>query len=464
MSRSTPNGSRRVSRSRIVLRRIAVAVVVLLVAAAGYVGFNYQSFINGISHINALVPGGTAYHTDQNILLVGDDHRPAGASAAELAQLGTTQDGGGTQTDTVMLLHIPASGANPTLVSFPRDSWVDVPGAGMHKLNAAFGIGAASGGAAGGAQMLVRIIQNLTGLHVDHFVRISLLGFYNVMAALGPVTVCLNHAVNDPYSAIDLPAGTSTLSPRQALAFVRQRHGLAGGDLDREARQQYFLSLEARNILTAGTLLDPVKLHNVISAVSSSIETDPGLNLLDLAAQVRGFGGHLTSATIPISGTPTIRVNGMDVSIVQINTAAMTTFISGIVHGAATSKPTAPAAPLPSSISLTVLNGGHVTGAAAAASAVLARAGFHTGTPASTGSQVATSVNYPAGDEAAAASVARYLSGATLKLVTGSTRIQVVLGTDGIVAHAIASTTTPVSGNPTPGPKVTTYGPASCVN
>jgi anionic cell wall polymer biosynthesis LytR-Cps2A-Psr (LCP) family protein len=87
---------------------------VLLLAAAGYVGFNYQAFVSGITHVNALVPGGSTDHTAQNILLVGDDHRPAGAWAAQLAQLGTTQDGGRTQTDTVMLLHVPANGARPT--------------------------------------------------------------------------------------------------------------------------------------------------------------------------------------------------------------------------------------------------------------------------------------------------------------------------------------------------------------
>ncbi|HEX3679869.1 MAG TPA: LCP family protein, partial [Galbitalea sp.] len=179
----------------------------ILLVAAGYVAFNYQTFIDGITHVNALVPGGHSSDKDENILLVGDDHRPAGATAAELAQLGTTQDGGATETDTIMLLHIPADGKNPTLISFPRDSWVDVPGVGMRKINSAFQIGSASGGASGGAQLLVRIIQNLTGLTVNHYVRISLLGFYDVVNAHGPVTVCLNHAVRDPYSGINLPAG-----------------------------------------------------------------------------------------------------------------------------------------------------------------------------------------------------------------------------------------------------------------
>jgi LCP family protein required for cell wall assembly len=450
-----------VSRRRIVLRRIVAIVVVLVLVGAGYVAFNYQSFIAGITHVNALVPGGHSSNKDQNILLVGDDHRPAGATAAELAKLGTTQDGGGTETDTIMLLHIPANGQNPTLISFPRDSWVNVPGVGMRKINSAFQIGAASGGASGGAQLLVRIIQNLTGLTVNHYVRISLLGFYNVVSALGPVNVCLNHAARDPYSGVNLPAGVSTLNASQALAFVRQRHGLPDGDLDREIRQQYFLSIEAQHILSAGTLLNPIKLHNVLSAVSSSIETDPGLNLPNLAAQVKGFAGHLSSATIPISGTPTIRVNGTAVSIVQVNTAAMPAFISQIVHGKATSTATPGLSPV--QISLTVMNGGAPAGAAGAASKALSGAGFKTGVPTDTTAQATTTVNYPSADAAAAAVVVRYLPGATLKLVPGSTGIQVMLGRDGVVANVAAGKAPPPAASSTAHP-ATSYTAGSCVN
>jgi LCP family protein required for cell wall assembly len=452
------------------VRRTVAIVVVLVLVAVGYVAFNYQSLVDGITHVNALVPGAAPVTKDENILLVGDDHRPAGATAAELAELGTTEDGGSDQTDTIMLLHIPADGKNPTLISFPRDSWVDIPGVGMQKLNAAYEIGARTGGDAGGAQMLVRVIQNMTGLTVNHYVDISLLGFYNVVNALGPVNVCLKEAVDDPYSGLDLPAGDSTLDAKQALAFVRQRHGLTDGDLAREARQQYFLSIEAKSILTAGTLLNPVKLHSVIAAVSSSIETDPGLNLLDLAAQVKGFDGHIASATIPIQGTPTIQVNGTAVSIVEVNTAATKAFIAGIIGAESTSPTTAAPQPQPSTISVDVLNGGDVTGAAALATSTLAKAGFVMGTPSNATAQATTTVNYPTGDSAQAAVVASYLPGSTTTLVSGSTQIQVVLGTDGVVANIAAGTSSTSAAAPATAPgatttpdATTTYTPESCV-
>jgi LCP family protein required for cell wall assembly len=458
------------TRGRVVVRRTVAVVVVMLLIAVGYVAFNYQTLASGITHVNALVPGASTDNKDENILLVGDDHRPAGASAAELAELGTTEDGGSAQTDTIMLLHIPANGKNPTLISFPRDSWVNIPGVGMQKLNAAYEIGARTGGDAGGAQMLVRVIQNMTGLTVDHYVDISLLGFYDVVNALGPVTVCLKEPVDDPYSGIDLPAGNSTLDAKQALAFVRQRHGLAAGDLAREARQQYFLSIEAKDILTAGTLLNPVKLHNVITAVSSSIQTDPGLNLLSLAAQVKGFDGHIASATIPIQGTPTIEVGGTPVSIVEVNTAATRAFIAGIIGTESAPTATATPQPQPSTISLDVLNAGHVNGAASLATSTLAKAGFITGTPSNTIVQATTTVNYPTGDAAQAAVVAGYLPGSTPKLVAGSTGIQVVLGTDGVLASATAgaSSASGAATATTPGAATstatTTYTPQSCVS
>jgi LCP family protein required for cell wall assembly len=451
-----PNRASR-SRRRIIVRRVIAIVVVLLVVAVGYVVINYTTFVNGITHVNA-IPGGTSDDRNENILLVGDDHRPAGASAAELAQLGTTQDGGTLDTDTIMVLHVPANGANPTLISFPRDSWVNVPGYGMRKINSAFELGAAHGGDAGGARLLITVVQNLTGLSIDHYVRISLLGFYDVVKALGPVRVCLKEAVHDPYSGINLPAGYSTLDARQALAFVRQRHGLPEGDLDREIRQQYFLSIEAHEILSAGTLLNPIKLHNVIAAVSSSIQTDPGLNLLNLAAQVHNFGS-IHSATIPILGTPTIFVGGTPVSIVQVNTAAIPAFMASILAPKSKSS----SGPPPNSITLTVANGGGVNGAATAASQALDAVGFHTDTPTTVPTQAKTTVEYPAADAAAAKVVAGYFPGAALAKTTGISQVEVILGTDHIAVNAEAGA---AANSPTPkptAPPTNTYNAQSCV-
>ena len=463
-----PRGPRR--RRRLVVRWIVVGLVVALVASGGYVFYNYQRFVAGVSRVDAIDPssGPDFDGTDQNILLVGDDHRPDGATDAELAKLGTEADGGSVNTDSMMVLHVPADGSSATIISFPRDSWVDIPGHGKNKLNAAFSLGGGNDDPAGGARLLISVIQNMTGLTIDHYVRVSLLGFYDIAEALGPIDVCLNNAVKDPYSTVDLPAGVSTLNAQQALAFVRQRHGLPRGDLDRQVRQQYFLSVEARKILSAGTLLNPFKLGTVLDAVSSAIETDSGLNFIDLATQVKGLSAdNITTATIPILGTPTIRVNGSSLSIVEVDTAAMPAFIDDLI-GAPSAYETATAAQ-PGDVTVTVLNGGAANGSAAAATATLAGLGFVTGTPDSTGSTPITTIQYPAGQEAQAKAVAAVLSGASVGESTTVTGVTVVLGSDGQMpaaagAAAPAAPAAPAEPDPTATPTGTTYAAGACIN
>jgi LCP family protein required for cell wall assembly len=319
-------------------------------------------------------------------------------------------------------------------------------------------MGGGNSNPAGGAQLLIQTVQNLTGLTIDHYVRISLLGFYDIANALGPIQVCLNNAVNDPYSQANFPAGVSTLDAHQALAFVRQRHGLPRGDLDRVVRQQYFLSVEAHKFLSAGTLLNPGKLTTVLDAVSGSLETDPGLDFLSLAAQLQGLtGGKIQSATIPISGTPIIRVNGQSLSIVQVDTAAMPAFIQSLVSPPAPSAYDKATAAKPADTTVTVLNGGSANGAATAAAQTLAAAGFKTGTPGNASTSATTLIQYPAGQEAQAKAVAGYLPGATVQTASVS-GVTVVLGQDGILPAA------PTAGAPSGGSPAVTPTPSSAAH
>ena len=236
----------------------------------------------------------------QDILMIGNDSR-AGATPAELHALHGGHDLQTVNTDTMMILHIPTDGQKPSLISFPRDSWVNIPGYGKGKLNSAFSDAYNSAmsqhrteqqAEGAGILLTLRTLSQLTGLHIDHYLQVNLLGFYRISEAIGGVQVCLLHAQNattdsdafgSGYSGIDLPAGVSTIKGAQALAFVRQRHGLPHGDLDRIKRQQYFLAAAFHKIASAGTLLNPFKLKHLLDAVSSSLLTDPTLNLLSLA-------------------------------------------------------------------------------------------------------------------------------------------------------------------------------------
>jgi LCP family protein required for cell wall assembly len=474
-SRRHGRDPRKRRRTKRIVAWTAGTLAVLLVVLGGYAAYSYFRFIGGVSHVDVIAKSGTDVDgTDQNILLVGDDHRPDNATAAELAQLSTTEDGGGTNTDTMMILHIPADGKSATLISLPRDSWVDVPGHGMNKLNAAFSLGGGATDPTSGAKLLIDTVQNLTGLSIDHYVRVSLLGFYTIAQALGPVQVCLKEAVDDPYSGANFPAGVSTLDAKQALSFVRQRHGLPRGDLDRVVRQQYFLSIEARKFLSAGTLLNPGKLTNVLDAVSGSLETDPGLNFLQLAAQLQGLtGGKIQSATIPISGTPTITVDGEDLSIVEVDTAAMPAFVQSLM-GTPSAYEKATAA-TPADTTVTVLNGGSENGAATTATQAFAAAGFKTGTPGDAGTTATTVVQYPSGQEAQAKAVAALLPGAAVQQTSTVSGVTVVLGEDGVMPGAGGAASGATGGSssgsgsapaatPTPSGPATNYSDTVCIN
>jgi LCP family protein required for cell wall assembly len=457
-------------RAKRIIAWTAAGLAVLLVVLGGYAAYSYFRFVGGVNHVNVISKSGNDVDgADQNILLVGDDHRPDNATQAELDQLSTTQDGGGTNTDTMMILHIPANGKSATLVSLPRDSWVDVPGHGMNKLNSAFSLGGGASDPTSGAKLLIQTVQNLTGLSIDHYVRVSLLGFYTIAKALGPVQVCLNNAVNDPYSGANFPAGVSTLDAKQALSFVRQRHGLPRGDLDRVVRQQYFLSVEAHKFLSAGTLLNPGKLTSALDAISGSLETDPGLNFLQLAAQLQGLtGGKIQSATIPISGTPTITVDGSDLSIVQVDTAAMPAFVKSLT-GTPSAYDSATAAK-PGDTKVTVLNGGSMNGAAGTATQTFKAAGFKTGTAGDASSQQTTTIQYPSGQESQAKAVAALLPGAAVQ-ETGSVKgVTVVLGEDGLMPAAPGAAPSNSAPAPAPAPAPTHSGPTTnysstvCIN
>jgi LCP family protein required for cell wall assembly len=461
-------GPRKHRRAKRIIAWTAGALAVLLVVVGGYAAYSYFRFVDGVSHVDVISGHGDG--TTQNILLVGDDHRPDNATQEQLNQLSTTQDGGGTNTDTMMILHIPANGESATLISLPRDSWVKVPGHGMNKLNAAFSLGGGGSDPTSGAKLLIQTVQGLTGLTIDHYVRVSLLGFYTIAQALGPVQVCLNNAVNDPYSGADFPAGVSTLDAKQALSFVRQRHGLPRGDLDRVVRQQYFLSVEAHKFLSAGTLLNPGKLTATLDAVSGSLETDPGLNFLQLAAQLQGLtGGKLKSATIPISGTPTITVDGEDLSIVQVDTAAMPAFIQSL-EGVPSAYDSATAAK-PADTTVTVLNGGSENGAAATATQTFSAAGFKTGTPGDADNTATTTIQYPKGQESQAKAVAALLAGAAVQQTASVKGVTVVLGDDGRMPAApgsgggsSSSASTAPAPAPTPTGVGTNYSSTVCIN
>ena len=429
------------------VRVLATGLSLAVLIGGGWAWAAYRNFDTHLNRVSA-IGSATKLRRDidgtaQNILLVGNDNRQT-ATAAERKAIGITLDGGSTNTDTMMVLHVPADGKKATAISLPRDTWVSIPGHGMGRLNSAFADGKADGhgSTTAGAQLLVRTIQNLTGLTIDHFVSIDLLGFYRISNAIGGVRVCLLHAQNAStegdashphgYSGINLKQGWNTIQGKQALAFVRQRHGLPRGDLDRIVRQQYFLSAVFRKVTSAGVLANPFKLQKLLTAVSSSMQLDgstpghTGLNPISLAQQLQNLSaGNLRFTTIPTKGAV---IDGADVLVV--NPDEIPVFVAKVLGTTTTSAFAKATTVAPSTVSVAVLNGTGTKGWAGTNQAVLDKVGFTT-TVGDTKSSSTTQVLYPVGMEAKAKTVAAYVPGATVSASSSVSVVTLILGSDG---------------------------------
>lgn len=300
-----------------------------------------------------------------DILLVGSDNRtdargnPLPESVLKLLR---TQYDAGLNTDTIMLLRMPKNGGRAYAVSIPRDAYVSIPGYQDDKINSAYGVMkfraqqrlAASGqdGAAAdqqssvtGQKALIETVQNLTGVHVDHYVEVNLYGFYLLSQAIGGVDVCLRHATSDSDSGADFRAGQQTVSGGAALSFVRQRKNLPNGDLSRIVRQQVFLASAVRKVLSAGTLTSPSALSGLVDAMSRSLVTDPGMDLPSLVQQaVNLTSGKVEFVTIPVVNDNARSPRGQ--SIVQVDPTAVRQFVAALSQPPVT--PTTPAGPAPS--------------------------------------------------------------------------------------------------------------------
>ncbi|MGX7680727.1 LCP family protein [Jatrophihabitans sp. DSM 45814] len=452
-----------------------LSLVVLL--GSGWAWATYRNFSADIKRVNAISAGGTAASKknidgqDQNILIVGNDDRSS-ATPAELAALGIEADGGSLNTDTMMLLHVPANGSKASIISFPRDSYVDIPGHGMAKLNSAYtdGLSDSNGDKSAGAQLLVTTIENLSGLSIDHFVQVDLIGFVRISNAIGGVDVCLNNDVNDVYSQLELSKGHHTISGKTALAFVRQRHGLAGGDLDRIKRQQYFLSAVFRKMASAGTLLNPFKLQSLLKAITSSLQLDgdstghKGLDPLKLAQQMQNLqAGNIKFTTIPTNGTQDEQIDGGTQNVVLVNTAAMPAFIDSLIGIAPSTALQTVKAAAPSSVTVTVVNDANANGLENTNAAALRAVGFKTVVPPATTDVLdRTTIRYPKGMEAAAKALQAQVPQATLTQTADVTTVTLLLGNNGVqVKSLMPVSTTPPATDPAAGSASTAAGSAS---
>jgi hypothetical protein len=261
--------------------------------------------------------------------------------------------------------------------------------------------------------MLIKTIQGFTGATIDHYAEVNLLGFAEITEAVGGVDVCLLAATKDSFSGANFPAGPQTLSGPPALAFVRQRHELPNGDLDRVVRQQVFMKGMATKVLGAGTLTDQNKLNKLLAAIKKSIVLDQRWNIVDFARQMSGMsGGSLDFRTIP-TGNPALKTSedGDAIEVRPSEVKAFTQSLLGSAGGTGAPSSSVPSNSPNAGVTVDVRNGNGANGLAGKVSKSLADQGFKAGETSNVAARSKTVVRYPKGDKDNADKVAEALGG-----------------------------------------------------
>ena len=280
-------------RRRRPIGRLILLALVLFVAYVVAVPLIAWSNLDTV----AATPSGArpAQQPGELYVLAGSDSRE-GLSSAERSELGTGSTVG-KRTDTIMMLYVPPSG-RPALISVPRDSYVRVPGHGRNKINASYAIG--------GPTLLVQTIEQNTGLRVDGYIEVGFGGFVQIIDAVGGIDMCLDSAIKDKDSHLDLPAGCQTMNGVTALGYVRMRKADPRGDLGRVERQRAMIAAVAKKAASPWSVIIPTRYWGLNKAAASALTVGEGTGTIDVAKVGLAFmnvsrGDGLT-LTVPVQG------------------------------------------------------------------------------------------------------------------------------------------------------------------
>lgn len=299
---------KRMSGTQKALVGLLVLLLVLIAgSAAAFLGIRH-SINSQITHIDVAIekpappqaPQSQAHAPESRagttFLILGSDSRQSGGDPKNW-QFGAQRS------DVLIVAQIEADGNSITFMSIPRDSWVEIPGYGPAKINAAFSYG--------GADLTITTVENLLGIHIDHFIVTDFTGFSELTDALG---------------GVELPTveGPTHMTGPEALAFVRERYSLPRGDFDRMQRQQAWMRAILHTAFSQSLVTNPVKLSQLVSILTTYSALDQNLTFDSLLALASGLSGLRSSGvtffTIPYLGTAT-SADGQ--SIVELDTAAL---------------------------------------------------------------------------------------------------------------------------------------------
>jgi LCP family protein required for cell wall assembly len=272
----------------------AIVVLAVIVVAGGIYALSIDRSLNhNLQRANNLPPEsapGQAPRPEKssndksiNFVLMGSDSRDNG----------NMRDNG--RSDTLMILHLDADRKAAYIISFPRDMYVTIPGHGKNKINAAYSFG--------GPQLTVRTLESLTGTRMDHVAQVNFEVFINLTQTLGGVTIDNTHAFNS--HGFHYAKGEITIQGQRALWFVRERHSLPNGDLDRAANQRKVVQAILAKGLSGGTISNPVKFNAFVAGVAKDVTVDNSLTsgvIRSTALSLRLTPGDIKQIQAPITG------------------------------------------------------------------------------------------------------------------------------------------------------------------
>lgn len=440
---------------------IFLSVLVLGLSGAGYYVAG-NTFSKGPTIGGDKSTFGQAADGATDILLVGSDSRSdaeGNALTPDEINMLRAGDEENDNTDTIMVIRIPNDGSSATAVSIPRDTYIHDAKNGNMKINGVYGTYknekkaelSQKGGIEGakleeesknaGRKALMDTVSNLSGIKIEHYTEVGLLGFVLLTDAVGGVDVCLNEAVDDEFSGAKFKAGRQTLNGPDALSFVRQRHGLPRGDLDRVVRQQVFMASIVNKVLSSGTLSSPSKFADLSEAVRRSVKLDANLDPAQFAVQMQNLaGGNVQFSTIPVTSIDGVGDYGE--SVVTINTKDVNKFFQTLLGEKSEPSSSAPPSDNPKqalldatrNTSINVLNATQTSGLAAAVAGALGDMGLKIDqvTNAEPGLYNQTTIVASRADDPAAIALAGELGGLPIQASNSlnANEVAVVVGSD----------------------------------
>lgn len=320
---------RRVIAPRVNTITVAVAFVVLTAVGLLVATKQQEANVERVGELNGMLADTSGPFV--NYLLVGSDTREGiDPNSPDYSGIGNTDDAGGQRSDTLMILHVDNERGTASIMSIPRDLWVDIPGHGKNRINTAY---------QHGADVLVTTVQQSLGVPLNHYVEVNFNSFKSIVSALGGVDLCFDFPTRDVHVGLNVPEpGCYTLDPIQSLAYARSRYyetfqngewvvdGRA--DLGRIARQQAFMQA-AINKAIEQTTSNPLRTSELVNAAVSSLRVDPGTNLVETAEYLKPLAGNgVTRYSLPVMPET---IDGKDVLVLGADSPNYLGYFAGVV-------------------------------------------------------------------------------------------------------------------------------------